>query len=256
MKVAQKHLRFWHWSWVLGFVLDLHKKGYCPTTYPLCAYDILVGLHSPVLSNSSLSLAQQPFEGLLVQNECPPQGGSPQGGPGFLWSPARQSQLLLQRAQEECCTPWCSPAKGQGQSLPGSALHTSVTGADGLVLQPMEQNIMWCLSPTSQSHLQLSPAFKAKLVLLSLGLQEDLVTTFTLCLWHKNQEALVPQIARRWEPTEATPTGKYNSVLTHWLFCSRYCLWERLLLSSISGWSLSSFTFNCVSFQFRRERAN
>lgn len=59
------------------------------------------------------------FGGLLVQNECPFQGGHPQGGPGSPCSLARQPQTLLQRAQEECCKPWCSPVKGQGQSLPG-----------------------------------------------------------------------------------------------------------------------------------------
>lgn len=88
----------------------------------------LVGLHSPVLSKSILSLTQQHFGGWLAQNECSAQGGAPQWPWLSLVSSRAITAPALQREQEECCKPWHSPAKGQGQSLSGcSPAHLNHT---------------------------------------------------------------------------------------------------------------------------------
>lgn len=200
MKVAQKDLRFWHWSCRLGFVLDLYRKEYSATTYPLCACDIwwICSQQNPVPKAScrecSTSSNTAAFGGLLVQNQCPSQGAPPKGGPGSLWSLARQSQSLQQRAQDESCKPWYSPAKGQGQSLPGcSPAHLNHSSLMALFCSQWSRTSCdvyhpFLVPPTAQA------CFEAKLVLLSLGLQEDVVTTSTLCLHHQNVEQGEPLV--------------------------------------------------------------
>lgn len=120
------------------------------------------------------------FRGLLVQNTRPFQGG-----PCSPWSLTRWSESILQKAKVECCKPWCSPAKDQGQSL---------SGCRSAYLNHISLMAFFCSQWSRTScdvyrwlpryHLQLSHGSKAKLV----DLQEDFLITLTLCLWYQNVE--------------------------------------------------------------------
>lgn len=148
-----------------GFALPCHYPQQNPMPKPSCRGFMF----------SSIAA----FRALLVESTHPFQGG-----PCSPWSLTRWSESILQKAKVECCKPWYSPAKGQGQSLSGcrSAYRNHIS-LMAFFCSQWSRTSCDVYHWLPRYHLQLSHGSKAKLVLLSLDLQEYTLTTLTLCLW-------------------------------------------------------------------------
>lgn len=68
------------------------------------------------------------FGGLLVQNECPSQGGPPQGGPGF--QQGNHSLVWLLHSTRSAAHHGIHLLRVKVRACLAAALHTSVTAAE------------------------------------------------------------------------------------------------------------------------------
>lgn len=172
--------------------------------------------------------------------------------PRWLWFPARQSQPCVAPPQhQECCTPWNSPAEGQGQSLPGcSPAHLSHSSRMSLSCSHWSRTScdVYHQLPC-RFHPQLSPGLKAKPVLLSLGLQEAVVTPWPCASNTKTWSKGYPKLqggGTHWSNPKREIQRCFNpvTVLQQILLVGKafplFPLWlESLTFSPLAAWACS-----------------